>query len=492
MARLHKGKGVFFLKYFFIFSAIVLASFFVVGSALMVFVTNFLRSENMDTATFYAEQLSENMGELLSSQTTQRNPEGAALLILNSVDLMSSCTDDDVFVCDKVGNVIVCPEMLEYDFSVSDTPCEKHSDLQLSPAYVQTAKKGGVAELSTMDSFYDNIHSVSMKPIYIGDEFIGFTVVAAPIATNLVENLQRIFQMFLIAAAIALLIVFIAVFFLTEHIARPIRNLETATRCYSTGDFSFRVPETNSHDELSELVKQFNYMAKSLAIIEESRRSFVANVSHEFKTPMTTIGGFINGILDGTIPPEKQDYYLGIVSSEIARLSKMVNMMLNISKIETGNVNLKLETFDVSQNLVTTFLGFEQLISKKNIEILGFEELESTTIRGDKDMINQAIYNLVDNAVKFTNDGGTIEVAASNTTGYGIFSIKNTGKGIPKKDIDKVFQRFYKVDQSRSTDVKSTGLGLYLIKTIVELHNGTITVDSVENEYTVFTVKLPK
>ena len=170
----------------------------------------------------------------------------------------------------------------------------------------------------------------------------------------------------------------------------------------------------------------------------------------------------------------------------------MVNMMLNISKIETGNVNLKLETFDISQNLVTTFLGFEQLISQKNIEIIGFEDLESTTVRGDKDMINQAIYNLVDNAVKFTNDGGTIEVAASNTTGYGVFSIKNTGKGIPKKDIDKVFQRFYKVDQSRSTDVKSTGLGLYLIKTIIELHNGTITVDSIENEYTVFTVKLPK
>jgi signal transduction histidine kinase len=201
-------------------------------------------------------------------------------------------------------------------------------------------------------------------------------------------------------------------------------------------------------------------MATSLSQIENSRRSFVANVSHEFKTPMTTIGGFINGILDGTIPPEKQDYYLKIVSSEINRLSKMVTTMLNISKIETGNVDMNIEQFDIAPKLVTTFLGFEQLISQKNIEIAGFEDLQSATIHGDSAMIDQVIYNLADNAVKFTNEGGTITVNTTSDKNYTYLAITNTGKGIPANEIDKVFERFYKVDQSRSTDVKSTGLGL--------------------------------
>jgi signal transduction histidine kinase len=273
---------------------------------------------------------------------------------------------------------------------------------------------------------------------------------------------------------------------------KPIRELANAARCYSAGDFSYKVPELNTNDELSLLITKFNAMATSLSQLDNSRRSFVANVSHEFKTPMTTIGGFINGILDGTIPPEKQEYYLKIVSSEINRLSKMVTTMLNISKIETGNVDMNIEQFDISQKLVTIFLGFEQLISEKNIEVSGFEDLVPTFIHGDSAMIDQAIYNLADNAVKFTNNGGkiTVHTACDNKNIY--FAITNTGKGIPEKDLEKVFQRFYKVDQSRSTDVKSTGLGLYLLKSIIDLHNGTITVESEVDKFTRFTVKIPK
>jgi signal transduction histidine kinase len=303
---------------------------------------------------------------------------------------------------------------------------------------------------------------------------------------------MNIFKMFLFAAFIALVLVTIAVYILTGRIAKPIRNLETATRCYSSGDFSYRVPEIHSRDELSELIIKFNTMANALEQLENSRRSFVANVSHEFKTPMTTIGGFINGILDGTIPEEKQSYYLEIVSSEINRLSRMVTTMLNISKIETGNVELTVEQFDISQKLVTTFLGFEQLISKKNISVSGFDDLPKVLVHGDSAMLDQVVYNLVDNAVKFTDENGKILVNAASDKHYIYFSITNSGKGIPKNDIDKVFERFYKVDQSRSTDVKSTGLGLFLIKSIIDLHGGTVTAESEPDNFTRFTIKLPK
>ncbi len=491
MAHIHSKKGAFFFKYFFIFSAIVLISFFIIGLALMIFVTGFYKTQNRDNTSRYAKEISTTMVELVESSTISRNPEGSALVLLNSLELMSDCTGYDVFICNKDGSVAVCAEMLS-GFSLNTNACEKHSGLALSKAYIQRAKNGGLSEFSTMDSFYNSLHSVSMEPVFINKEFTAIAVVAAPVEGTMVNNLRNVLRMFLFAAGLALILVTIAVYFMTERIAKPIRNLENATRCYSSGDFTYRVPELHSHDELAGLITKFNSMATSLEQLENSRRSFVANVSHEFKTPMTTIGGFINGIIDGTIPPEKQNYYLEIVSSEINRLSKMVTMMLNISKIETGNVDLNIEQFDISGKLVSTFLGFEQLASQKNIEVEGFEELQPITVHGDSAMIDQVVYNLVDNAVKFTNEGGKILINTASDKRFAYFSVTNSGKGIPKKDIGKVFERFYKVDQSRSTDVKSTGLGLFLVKSIVDLHGGTITVESEPDTYTRFTVKLPK
>lgn len=491
MAHFRTKKGTFFFKYFSIFSTIVLISFLLIGIALMIFTSGFLRTHDRNTTSLYAKEISKTMTDLVESDTSSRNPEGSALIILNSLDLMVDCTGYDVFICNKNGSVAACGEMLS-GFKLNNDACEKHATLNLSQAYIQKVKKGGFSEFSTMDSFYNSVYSVSMEPIIINDNFTGFAVVAAPLEGSLVNNLRNVLRIFLFSAGLALLLVTIAVYIMTEKIAKPIRNLENATRCYSSGDFTYRVPEIRSHDELAGLITKFNSMATSLEQLENSRRSFVANVSHEFKTPMTTIGGFINGILDGTIPPEKQSYYLEIVSSEINRLSKMVTMMLNISKIETGNADLTIEQFDISQKLVTTFLGFEQLVSKKNIDVEGFEDLPQIIIHGDSAMIDQIIYNLVDNAVKFTNEGGKITVNAASDKKYAYFSVSNTGKGIPQKDINKVFERFYKVDQSRSTDVKSTGLGLFLVKSIVDLHSGTITVESEPDNFTRFMVKLPK
>ena len=170
----------------------------------------------------------------------------------------------------------------------------------------------------------------------------------------------------------------------------------------------------------------------------------------------------------------------------------MVNAMLNVSRIETGNLNLKLEHFDISKNLLNTFLTFEQLITDKNITIEGLEDLEELTVLGDQSMIDQVIYNLVDNAVKFTDENGKISLTTKSETKHSYFTITNTGKGIPPSHIKNVFDRFYKVDESRSTDTKSTGLGLHLVKSIVELHGGKVTVKSKTDKFTEFTVKLPK
>lgn len=492
MIKKKSKKGAFFLKYFLIFSSIFLISSVLVGISLMAFIANFMSVDVLDKTKSYADKLAISTTEILVSGTIHKNPEAAVLLMCEDVRLLSETTGDDVFICDKDGRVIICPHTASgYDIK-NDTPCEAHKEIVLPSTYVLKAKSSHVSEFTTLDATYKDLHSVAIEPFYVDNNCIGFCVVASPLSGNVFGYLKNILFMFLVSTAIVLVLVTIAVYFMTGKIAKPIRNLEIATTLYSSGDFSYRVPEINSNDELSLLITKFNSMATALSQLENSRRSFVANVSHEFKTPMTTIGGFINGILDGTIPPEKHNYYLGIVSSEINRLSKMVTIMLNISRIETGNIEMNIENFDISQKLISTFLGFEQLITEKNITIEGFDDLESAFIHADSAMIDQVIYNLTDNAVKFTNNDGKILVNTASDD-YNIYlSITNTGKGIPEKDLKKVFDRFYKVDQSRSTDVKSTGLGLYLIKSIVNLHNGSITVESEENKFTRFTVKLPK
>lgn len=475
-----------------IFSAIVLVSFIIIGTSFMLLVTNTLLNQVSEDTRSNASNLAQMTTDLFKSNIIRENPQGAVMTMCKNVEIVSKSTGYDVFICNKDGEVIVCPETMT-GFDVTEKPsCEVHGAVHISTTHVQRVKSGELNEFSTLGDIYTSYYSVCMSPLYLNDTFIGFCVVSAPVNDIIVPYVEKIFIMFVLCAAASLLLVTVAVSVMTEKIAKPIRNLEAATKCYSSGDFSYRVPEIDSNDELSALITKFNAMATSLSQIENSRRSFVANVSHEFKTPMTTIGGFINGILDGTIPPEKQEYYLKIVSSEISRLSKMVNTMLNISKIETGNVDMSIEQFDISQKLVTTFLGFEQLISQKNIEIVGFEDLTPALVHADSAMIDQVIYNLADNAVKFTNDGGKIIINTTTDKNYTYFAITNTGKGIPEKDLEKVFERFYKVDQSRSTDVKSTGLGLYLIKSIIDLHNGTITLESETDSFTRFTVKLPK
>ncbi len=492
MSLIKSKKGTFFFKYFMIFSSIILVSFIVIGTSFMALMTNTLLNQVSLDTTNTAKNLAEMTSELLSSQITHDNPQAALITMCKNIEFITRSKSYDAFICNKNGQVMACGETLDGFEVNSEAICERHSNIKIQPLMVQRVMQGELNEISKLNGVYDSYYSISMSPLYLGDTFIGFCVVSAPVMDNLMSNIQKVFVMFLLSSAAALLLVTVAVSFMTERIAKPIRNLESATKCYSSGDFSYRVPELKSNDELATLVTKFNAMATALSQIENSRRSFVANVSHEFKTPMTTIGGFINGILDGTIPPEKQEYYLKIVSGEIDRLSTMVTTMLNISKIETGNVDINFEQFDIAPKLVTTFLGFEQLISKKNIEVVGFEDLQSAPIHGDSAMIDQVIYNLADNAVKFTNEGGTITINTATDKRYTYLAITNTGKGIPEKEIDKVFDRFYKVDQSRSTDVKSTGLGLYLIKSIVDLHNGTITVESEVNSFTRFTVKLPK
>lgn len=486
-----KKKTNLFRKYFIIVSAVIFLSFVVLGGALLFFISNSWLSEKELLLDENAQSVATTTSELVNSGYMKQNESGSVLLICNTLSLLSSAIDADIYISGTDGNVIYCRDLLRADMVVMPGTCNIHGKYILpGPVIKQTVETGSYSEVSTLDGMYDAPHLVVAKPIFAGEQAIGIVFAVQPIASVLGPYVISMLRMFGFASLLAMAIAFITVYYMIYRVTKPLRQMSTATRRFAVGDFNFRV-KVSGNDELAELAAGFNAMAKDLATLESSRRSFVANVSHELKTPMTTIGGFIDGMLDGTIEMDKRDYYLDIVSDEIKRLSRLVTGMLNMSKIEAGELTLKPARFDIAEQIFKTALSFEQIVEKKKITIFGLDKMTSVYLSADESMINQVIYNLVDNAVKFTPTCGSIYIAAYEEKDSVVVKIKNTGVGISSEEIGRVFERFYKVDKARSYDVKGTGLGLYIVKSIIELHGGNISVSSIENQYTEFAFVLP-
>ena len=294
------------------------------------------------------------------------------------------------------------------------------------------------------------------------------------------------------SSAWVMLAAVVAVYFITERIIHPLRNMTAAAKKFGKGDFSTRVTVYGS-DEVSELALAFNNMADSLGNLEKMRNSFLSNVSHDLRTPMTTIAGFIDGIRSGAIPPEKQDHYLQIISAEVHRLSRLVSQLLDISRLESGDRKMNFTDFDVAEVARIILISFEQKIEEKNLEV-EFDSTEDEVLAfADKDAVHQVLYNLCHNAIKFSRTGGrfTISIDSSDARKVTV-SVFDEGQAISSEDLPHVFERFYKTDKSRGLDKSGVGLGLYICKTLVEAHDETISVSSVENVGTEFKFTLKK
>jgi two-component system phosphate regulon sensor histidine kinase PhoR len=221
------------------------------------------------------------------------------------------------------------------------------------------------------------------------------------------------------------------------------------------------------------------------------RREFTSNVSHELKTPMTTIGGFIDGIIDGTIDNSRQEQYLKIVSSEVKRMHRLVEGMLNLSKLEAGETKLKPTNFDFRDLVIDVVLSQEQRIEANKLEIQGLDAMESCIVHADRDLLHQVVYNLCDNGIKYNHSGGKVVVDVQQTPHNTVLRVKDTGIGIPEESRERIFERFYRVDKSRSKEVGGTGLGLSIVKHAVLVHGGKIEVNSEVGKGTEFIVSLP-
>lgn len=490
-SKLFSGRSLF-LKYMNVSVLIIFLSFLILGIILTMTISNFWAKEKRNTLEKHAENVADYIRPNIKSGRKYIVDERDEFVWLSAsyteylhsfLAMYSSDVGVEIIVTDTSGKAVMT---LSGEESI-------HENMMIDEDIINTVfTEGSYYTKGNLGGKYSKDRYISARPIYNGTTggIIGFVFVTTD--TGDVERFtDMVLRIFLLSAIATLSMSILAIALFSYNMVKPLKQMALAARQFGKGDFSVRV-SGSTNDEIGELAQSFNNMAESLSASEVTRKSFVANVSHELKTPMTTIAGFIDGILDGTIPPEKQSYYLHIVSDEIKRLSRLVRSMLDLSRIDSGELKLNYQRFDLLDTLVTIIITFEQEIDRKNIEVRGLDSITPKYIYGDKDMLHQVVYNLVENAVKFTNEGGYIEFNIIESMEQFDFIIRNSGMGIKASEIDLIFGRFYKTDKSRSKDKKGLGLGLYLVRSIIRLHGGDITAKSNYGEYCEFDFSIPK
>jgi signal transduction histidine kinase len=305
--------------------------------------------------------------------------------------------------------------------------------------------------------------------------------------------LERISEIFVFVSVLTVIAAAVVMIIFARRQTAPLREMAKTASAFGHGDLTARVStDGNNSEEVEELARAFNNMASSLQKSEYRRQEFVANVSHELKTPMTTISGYVDGILDGTIPEEKSRQYLTLVSDETKRLSRLVRSMLDISRLQDqGGVSEEQKSrFDVQECAGQVLISFEQKINGKHLDVDVEMPEHPVFTYANQDAITQVIYNLVDNAVKFCPEGGTLALFVREGKDKVYVGVTNDGETIPPEQLPLVFDRFHKTDKSRSRNRDSWGLGLYIVRTIVDSHGENISVTSREGK-TTFTFTLP-
>ena len=405
---------------------------------------------------------------------------------LLNLDVASRVSDADAVICSPRGEVLLCSDAL--------FGCEHQGMFIQDSAYVEKVIANGSDTFTgIIDGLYEENRFVVAVPIVSSDNKVlsGIIIVSTPTAgTN--AMMQRISNIFLSAALVVILLAVLAVSLFARGQSRPLRDLSKAAYAFGHGDLNARVRLSGDYsEEMEELALSFNNMASLLQKSEYQRQEFVANVSHELKTPMTTIAGYIDGILDGNIPEHRQKYYLQIVSDETKRLSRLVRSMLDISRLQDQPIpeDQKMH-FDLEEAVGQVLITFEQKIVGKKLDVdVDFPAHPVYTFAG-KDYVTQVVYNLIDNAVKFTPEGGTLGLKIREAGKKVYVSISNDGQTIPPEELPLVFDRFHKLDKSRSQNRDGWGLGLYIVKTIVCSHGENISVTSKDGK-TEFTFTMP-
>ena len=468
-----------FIRTFFLIAVVVLAALLLVGASFQFLVrglfTRQTEKELIDDCTVVAG--------LAAAHYSEGTLPAREFFV--DLSIATQVSGADAVICDQNGKLLLC----------SDSPmgCE-HQGMTLSKTYMERVfREGRTLDNGLIQGLYsESRYVVGMPVLNERQQPVGLVILSTP-KTRTAAILDSLADTYMLVTLLVAVVAVAAITLLARQQSAPLKDMANAANAFGHGHLDARVEVArNAPREVQDLALAFNNMASSLQKSEYQRQEFVANISHELKTPMTTISGLVDGMLDGTIPPEKHPHYFRIVSDETKRLSRLVRSMLDISRLQDqgGIPEERKLRFDVLECAGQVLITFEQKILSKELSVQVNMPGYPLFTMADPDAITQVIYNLLDNAVKFCPVGGLLELEVREGPGKLYVSISNEGETIPPEELPLVFDRFHKLDKSRSRNQEGWGLGLYIVKTLVCGHGEDISVSSHQGK-TTFTFTLP-
>ena len=401
----------------------------------------------------------------------------------NELRLVSQYISAEIWVADAAGNHLMDssnPIIYENTLEGITYPIEGFSISDFGDSYYRVG--------TFYDSFYTD-HLTVFSPITVGYKVRGYVLIHMPMV-KIQETAQSISDFLFMTSSLVFGCSFIILIAYLIVVYRPMHKLTRAAKKYAKGEFTHRI-NFRSNDEFGYLANTMNFMATELDTLEEEQRKFISNVSHDFRSPLTSIKGYVEAMADGTIPPESQEKYLNIILFETERLNKLTQSILDLNRIGKHGMLLETTDFDINEVIRTTIQTFEHICYKKDLSFDLYLTGKELLVTADMGKIQQVLYNLIDNATKFSHNQSSITIETNVRNGKVFISVKDSGIGIPKDSIKRIWDRFYKTDLSRGKDKKGTGLGLAIVKEIVQAHNENINVVSTEGIGTEFIFTLP-
>ena len=466
--------------YFATTAALLIASTAVMGLIQMYLVMGYFKNDKRESLTDVVNIASTQFqSEAQLREALLQNPD-LAQAVQKSMALISETSSTTIFFTDKEGTLVLCSEGAKSANLGKTVPASALRAAESDKGFFETGTLGGL---------YPGRYYTAGGAVRDGSGGVRGYVFASTSAESLGVFVSDMFSSFILAAGLMLLASSVQAIFFTTRLTTPLRRISEAARKFGGGDFSVRVP-VDGDDEVAQLAITFNNMARNLETIDSSRASFMGNIAHELRTPMTSIKGFIDGMLDGTIPDEMRQHYLGLVSQEVGRLTRLIQNMLDISKLEAGEYQVHAQSYDVWESMTGVVFSAEQRIEARRIDIQGLAP-QKTMVYADPDLVYQVVYNLLDNAIKFTPEGGFIKFGVQKSGGFVTISVRNSGQGISADALPYVFERFYKEDKSRGLNTRGSGLGLHISKVLVALSGGEIWAESEEGQWCQFSFTLP-
>ena len=463
-------------RQFAVMAAVILFSFLLLGSSFAALSYQYIIQERQTAL----ERTADNVVDLTATALTQYNDRSLnSKFIQGNLNYLAMIADAGITLTTPEGQIVLS---MTDDGAINQSLGGK----MLPDQTVQAARAGRYAGMTDLGRLYQEPRYVVGMPLWLTGlvnsgkptEYVAGLVFLSSETSSLMEMWREMAGIFLITAVVVILIAFLASFITAMRFSRPVKEIAGAAREFGHGNLAVRVDVGNREDEVADLANAFNAMAESLEKNEMRRSEFIANVSHELKTPMTTISGFADGILDGTIPRERQEEYLQVISSETRRLSRLVRNMLDIARDRSDEAGQPQEQFDICEVLVRVLVSLESKVTDKGLDVITDLPEEPVPVWGDRDAITQVCYNLLDNAIKFSRPGGRLMLEIKSKGVKALITVGNEGETIPPEEIPFIFDRFHKSDRSRSMDRDGVGLGLYIVKTILNSHRENIQCSS--------------